>query len=120
MKGPETPSVKLTNNFRRASAPSALKASKSSVPSRGLDYGVEKRITPLKVVIQEDKNIIWAVLGNKLFRIAPEHARRQQEKKFVIPNLMENESQQESMEKLRAGNSICGPPKHAHEQYIRA
>ena len=30
---------------------------------------------PLKVVLQEDKNVIWAVLGNKLFRLAPEHAR---------------------------------------------
>ena len=30
---------------------------------------------PLKVVLQEDKNVIWAVQGNKLFRIAPEHVR---------------------------------------------
>lgn len=29
----------------------------------------------LKVVLQEDKNVIWAVLGNKLFRLAPERAR---------------------------------------------
>lgn len=30
---------------------------------------------PLKVIVQEDKNVIWAVLGNKLYRIAPEHLR---------------------------------------------
>ena len=30
---------------------------------------------PLKVIIQEDENVIWAALGNKLFRLAPEHAR---------------------------------------------
>ena len=30
---------------------------------------------PLKIILQEDKNVIWAVLGNRLFRVAPEHAR---------------------------------------------
>ena len=30
---------------------------------------------PLTVIFQEDKNVLWAVLGNKLFRLAPEHAR---------------------------------------------
>ena len=34
-----------------------------------------QRFGPLKVTLQEDKNVIWAALGNKLFRIAPEHAR---------------------------------------------
>ena len=30
---------------------------------------------PLKVILQEDENVLRAVLGNKLFRLAAEHAR---------------------------------------------
>lgn len=30
---------------------------------------------PLRIIIQEDKNIICVVLGNKLYRLALEHAR---------------------------------------------
>ena len=61
---------------------------------------------PLKVILQEDKNVIWAVLGNKLFRIAPEHARplsAVEEVKHVKST--DTVDIQQELSKLRSGNT---------------
>ena len=61
---------------------------------------------PLKVIGQEDKNVIWAVLGNKLFRIAPEHVRPLSAVEEVQQSKNSNPVDVKTMlEQLRSGNT---------------
>ena len=61
---------------------------------------------PLKVILQEDKNVIWAVLGNNLFRIAPEHARPLSAVEEVkLTKSIDDIDIQQELTKLRSGNT---------------
>ena len=61
---------------------------------------------PLKVIVQEDKNVIWAVLGNKLFRIAPEHVRPLSAVEEVQQSKTSDSVDVKTMlEQLRSGNA---------------
>ena len=61
---------------------------------------------PLKVVLQEDKNVIWAVLGNRLFRIAPEHARPLSAmEELRHQSIIRDTNLDKTLESIRAGNT---------------
>lgn len=61
---------------------------------------------PLKVIVQEDKNVLWAVLGNKLFRLAPEHARHLSAVEEVHKNQQpETPDLKKMLDQIRAGNT---------------
>ena len=63
-------------------------------------------IGPLKAIVQEDQNIIWAALGNKLFRIAPEHARPLSAVEEVQHQPKSTSPEMDTMlEQLKSGNT---------------
>ena len=65
---------------------------------------------PLRVVLQEDKNVIWAVQGNKLFRLAPEHARSLSAVEEVQNlNQSKHVDMPTKLEQIRSGNTRYVP-----------
>ena len=61
---------------------------------------------PLKVVLQEDKNVIWAVQGNKLFRLASEHARSLSAvEEIQNMNQIRHVDTPQTLDQIRSGNT---------------
>ena len=70
------------------------------------DRSTSQETGPLRVVLQEDKNVIWAVQGNKLFSLAPEHARSLSAvEEIQNMNQAKQVDMPKTLEQIRSGNT---------------